>query len=70
MKRKLERFIKRYGIIYASIIFGYNDTAAVKKWLDRGIPDLKKESVKHILDMKDIEVKNLILNTIKERFSL
>ena len=70
MKRKLERLIRKHGIIYVTILFGYNDTAAVKKWLERGIPELKKGMVKDVLNMNDNDVKNLILNTVKRRLDL
>ncbi len=71
MKIKLKKFIKKYGMVYVAILFGYHDTHAVRKWVERGsVPQKNRPKMKKILEMSDKEVKNLVMLETKRRLEL
>lgn len=65
MKKKLEKLVEKYGLLKLSLVFGYSDTGAIKKWLDRGVPELKKDLIEDILALSDSEMKALIIRKTK-----
>lgn len=67
MNKKLQRLVERYGIMNVAVLFGYSDTPVIKKWIERGVPGLRKEDFEDISSLPHKKLKEMIINRISKR---